>query len=273
MSYATSFTSENHMKRLVVSAALLVGYGLCPARPAYAAPVVIQKNHAAGAASPVASTWTQATVTGNFLLAVIGSNTAMGTITPPASQGWTEVSGSPGGTGPEIHIFFAANANSVSGSSSWTYTGTGKAGLLLAEVSGIAASSPQDATAVTSTGTNANPATGNYTTTVALEYLVAGFCFTSTAPGAPSNPTNSFTLEDNVAASTTQQDSWQDRYVTSSGTYSTGYGPQGGSSPSWASIIVGFKATNTAHALPSLGVGGLTQAPNWNRRKWLTERN
>ncbi len=211
-----------------------------------------------GSSSPVAASWGSATTAGSLLLAILGSDGDMGTVTPP-SGGWTLYTNSSiqNGTQAECKIYYILNASSQSGSSSWSYTGEASSNgvsLILAEYSGIATSSATDGNAVTNTQTaTGSGVTGNFTTSNANDLLIAVFAETVRSGTNFSSPTNSFVIEKQQAVVTGNlvpvrnlHHGFSDRIVSSTGTYSTGVTGPSTSVDTWASVIVAFKAATGA---------------------------
>jgi hypothetical protein len=94
-----------------------------------------------GAGGNVSATWSPATTAGNLLVAVVAGNGYV-TITPPTVSGtaWTNAVYRIHRKSREyatVAIYYIGNANSQSGASTWTVSGSNGASLVLLEYSGI----------------------------------------------------------------------------------------------------------------------------------------
>lgn len=197
------------------------------ATPATVDPVLIQSVHNNATAGSLSLSWPGATTAGRLLVAIVSASRGNGSGAAPtitAPDGWTEaVTDVCNPTGPRIRtsIYYKANASSESGSQAWssqTFMGTGLLGVIMAEYSGIATSSPLDRTASaadTNIGSTTCSSGTTSTTTQARELAIAGLCGGSTLGSA----SNSFTIQAQTSAN--RFVAMLDKLLTSTGTPST----------------------------------------------------
>lgn len=192
------------------------------------------KNNESAGDGSMDVTWGSATTAGNLLVAVVSASRAglsgVPTITPPA--GWTEAvtqaCDSVSGVDRRTSIYYKANAASESGAKTWTcttHTGVASLGVVMAEFSGIATSSPLDqSTGTADTSTTATTCSTGTTgsTTQADELAVAAYQGGSTL----GSPSNSFAIQDQTAGANfialATKTLSATGTVTTSATYSTG---------------------------------------------------
>jgi hypothetical protein len=201
-------------------------------------PALVQKAHneTAGAAGSINATFASAPAQSRLLVAIVGERTNV-TIVQPA--GWSTAINQPGGPGQAI-FYKVAGASEPSSLTVSLSGGTTRLGLQLYEFSGVASVSPLDATA-SATGNSATPASGNATTTQAIELLIAGEVVQS--PTSVSAWTNSFVEQNdntNGGASNRAQYGGATRIVQATGTYSTA--ATAAASANWRGQIATFKA-------------------------------
>lgn len=193
-------------------------------------PVLMQSIAAANnnTGATVAPTWPGATTAGNLLIACVSAGRANAagsapTFTPP-DVGWLEAVTdvcNPTGTRIRTSIYYKANASSESGSKTWTstvFSGACSLGVVMAEYSGITASSPLDQTASAADTNTASTTCGSGTTATtaqARELAIAALRGGSALGSAG----NGFTIQ-----SQTSQSGFTallDKLLTSTGTPST----------------------------------------------------
>jgi hypothetical protein len=189
----------------------------------------------------LAITWAAGPASGSAGAAIISFDGDPGTITPPS--GWA-ISGvtlnSTGGT----HQCYAAVFTTVDASTagtSWSWVNNVKATVAGVSYTGAAGGLEKLAT---NTGNSSTLTTGNGTTTVANEVLIALFAQTSGSIGGTtfSAPTNSFGIEVQVAVGgigSTPACGISDRIVAATGTYSTGV--TSSDSDSWVVEFISFE--------------------------------
>jgi hypothetical protein len=203
---------------------------------------VQQPTNTAASGTTLSCSWSQATVAGNTLFALLGHDASPGAYTPPA--GWTQLGTTiNNGSACNGSLWAYFNAPSRSGSESWSFANTvALSSIILAEYSGIAS---QDGSNQTNTGTSSSPTTASLTTTYANDLLLGVLLQTNqgTNPATSfSAPTNSFTLvtqQNNKSGSVAQIDvGLLERIVAATGTYSSGV--TSSSSGAWASILAAF---------------------------------
>jgi len=156
---------------------------------------VQSKTGGNGGATTVSATWNNATIAGNLRVAILSVRGGSGTtITPPAGQGWTLAVRVNNGTTLSTAIYYAQNATSVSGASTWTLSPSSKAALHIAEYSGIEITTALDKTA-SSTGSGVTVSSGTTLATVENNELVlSGLSVASSSGGTVfSGQTNGFT--------------------------------------------------------------------------------
>lgn len=198
------------------------------------------------------------TTAGNFLICACYGRISSATVGTgngnlvPTTTGitWTSAtlnawSTTPGTTGGSLNIYYAANAPSITSATTTTVAhsiaGSGFSAAMsvefaLYEFSGVATTSPVDATRATSQSTG-TPGVGNITTSN-TDLLVVGFSGNSANATAGSG----FTLGVNMTVSTTGQ--LQYKFSVPPGTNATAFTP--GSQTNFAALAVGFKSAPPA---------------------------
>lgn len=190
-------------------------------------PVLVQSVNNNASNGSLSLSWPGATTAGNLLIAVVSASRPNGggsapTITPPA--GWTSAVSDvsePTGTKIRTTIYYKANASSESGSQSWsssTFMSNGNLGVIMAEYSGITASSPLDKTSSAADTNTSSTTCGSGTTTTtaqARELAIAALCGGSTLGSAASG----FTIQSQTSAN--RFVGMLDKLLTSTGTPST----------------------------------------------------
>lgn len=190
-------------------------------------------NESAGDGS-VDATWSSTTTAGNLLIAVVSASRS-GTVGIPAitaPAGWTQAvtqtCDSVSGVDRRTSIYYKANASAESGAKTWacdTFMGVASLGVVMAEYSGIATSTPLDQTsgaADTSTAATTCGCGTTSTTTQADELAIAAY----QGGSALGSPSSSFTIQNQTGGANfialAHKILSATGTVTTSATYSTG---------------------------------------------------
>lgn len=234
---------------------------------AEAAIAQVQKTNGktAGAATTVSASWGSATTTGNLLVAIIGLKNSS-TITPPTVSGnaWTLVeratsAADANGKVASNAIYYIKNANSQSGSSSWTISSS-QATLHLVEYSGINTVSPLDVHK-SNPGTSSPTSSGTTGTTAqANEVAVSGVNDSkgaSSAGNAFTITSSGWTEEAEVGATTGTQNNRTDgafdqKILSATGTQQATNTYSAATSLNYAATIATFKEAPAAPGIPDM---------------------
>ena len=194
----------------------------------------------------ITAAWPAPTLAGSTLVAVLGAY-SLATFGPPASQGWTSAVRNTYGNPqpkPVVEVFYAPNASSVSGASTWTVSTAVDTTIVIMELGGAATSSVLDYTntgkGFSLTADSGDP--GNVATTQADEFAIGAFDIDlGGSTFSSSSLTNGYTFEQTVNGTSTNSMQVMDKTLTATAPQRTGANVTG-TNAAWVGVMATFKA-------------------------------